>query len=401
MRLKMSLSRRRFFKKAFTASALGVFGRRTFMPMLAAKVEGYRPNLLPSQKEVWDWQLWMAKLGPKYTGNPAHTQFVEFLAAHLKEFGLDVTREHYTFPRWDARRWEITIRPPSGAIFKAPVTSYFPYSGETPSAGVTGELVYAGHNPSFNLDGLQGKVALIDFATAVRRFGENYKAWGIYPASAHFPTEYKPARGAVNDLTQFQKAGAVAVILAWTDVSDANAADQYTPFSRPPQGIPGLYVGRDTGVALKKLAGSGAKATLVLEAETYPDTPTDTVIATLLGTNSDEVIIINTHTDGPNATEENGGIGILALAKYFARLPKAGRKRTLVFALTTGHFAAPWVPSMRGIIQKYPDLIRKTVAALTVEHLGCKEWADDASLHYSPTGENEWAVAITENASTG
>jgi hypothetical protein len=56
---------------------------------------------------------------------------------------------------------------------------------------------------------------------------------------------------------------------------------------------------------------------------------------------------------------------------------------------------------MRGIIQKYPDLIKKAVAAQTVEHLGCKEWADDASLQYKPTGENEWAVAITEYASTG
>jgi hypothetical protein len=228
-----------------------------------------------------------------------------------------------------------------------------------------------------------------------------YQPWGIYPADAHFPSEYKPARGGVNDLTQFQKAGAIGVILAWTDVSDANAADQYTPFSRPLQGIPGLYVGRETGVKLKSLAGGGSKATVVLEADIHADTPTDTLIATLPGTNSDEVILVNTHTDGPNATEENGGLGILALAKYFAKLPKSERKRTLVFPLTTGHFAGPWAPSMRGIIQKYPDLIKKTVAALTIEHLGCKEWADDASLHYQPTGENEWAVAITEHASTG
>ena len=366
-----------------------------------AKADGYRPNLLPSQKEVWDWQVWMAKLGPKYTGNQAHTEFVEFLASHLKEFGLDVAREHYTLPRWDARRWEITVTPASGQSFHAPVTSYFPYSGQTPSEGATGELVYAGHAPSFKLDGLQGKVALIDFATNARKFSDMYQPWGIYPADAHFPSEYKPARGGVNDLTQFQKAGAIGVILAWTDVSDANAADQYTPFSRPMQGIPGLYVGRETGVKLKGLAGSGAKGTVVLEADIRPDTPTDTLIATLPGTNSDEVIIVNTHTDGPNATEENGGLGILALAKYFAKLPKSERKRTLVFPLTTGHFAGPWVPSMRGIIQKYPDLIKKTVAALTVEHLGCNEWADDASLHYQPTGENEWAVAITENASTG
>jgi hypothetical protein len=362
----------------------------------AASVEGYRANLLPSQKTVWDWQVWMAKLGPKYTGNAAHTEFVEFLAKGLKEAGLSVEREHYKFPRWAAKRWELTIAPAGGKSFKAPVTSYFPYSGDTPAAGVTGELVFAGSNPTFQQDGLAGKVALVDFATNTRKFGEMYEPWGIYPTDAKFPAVWKPARGAISDLTQFQKAGAVGVVLAWTDVSDANAADQYTPFSRPPQGIPGLYVGAQTGAKLKALAGSGAKATVVLEAETVPDTPTDTLIATLPGLSSDEVIIVNSHTDGPNATEENGGIGILALAKYFAQIPKSERKRTLVFPLTTGHFAGPWVPSIRGVIQKYPELIKKAVGAVTVEHLACREWRDDASMRYRATGENEWSIAITE-----
>jgi len=398
----MSFSRRGFMQSAIAASTFGVLAKQALSPIAAgATLDAYRPKLLPSQKEVWDWQVWMAKLGPKYTGNKAHTEFVEFLATHLAEYGLDVAREHYKLPRWEARRWEITVMPSSGASFKAPVTSYFPYSGQTPSAGVTGELIYAGHSPAFDLGGLSGKVALIDFATGVRKFGEMYKPWGIYPADARFPTEYKPARGAVNDLTQFAKAGAVGVILAWTDISDANAADQYTPFSRPPQGVPGLYVGRETGAQLKALAASGAKATIVLEAGIFPDTPTDTLLATLPGSTADEVIIVNTHTDGPNATEENGGLGILALAKYFSRIPKSERKRTIVFPLTTGHFAGPWVPSMRGIIQKYPDLIKKSVAALTVEHLGCMEWSDDASFHYQSTGENEWAVAITEHPLTG
>jgi hypothetical protein len=137
---------------------------------------------------------------------------------------------------------------------------------------------------------------------------------------------------------------------------------------------------------LRILARDGARATLTLEAET-----TGTLIATLPGTSSDEVIIVNTHTGGPNAIEENGGLGILALAKYFGQVAKDQRRRTLVFVLATGHFAAPWVPSIRGVIDKHPDLIKKAVAAVTIEHLGCRELADDASLHYQPTGENEAA----------
>src|SRR5471032_336981 len=389
----MTHSRRRFMQYAVSMSALAATGMR-------AAERTFQPGLLPSQKDVWDQQVWMAKLGPKYTGNKAHTTFVEFLATEFQKAGCDVAREHYTLPRWDAKRCDIDVKP-GGAGFKVPVTSYFPYSGQTSAAGVTGELVYAGSNPKFTLTGLQGKVALIDFATNTREWAKVYQQWGINPPSEVFPTSVHPARGAVNDLAQFQKAGAVGVILGWTDISDANAADQYTPFSRPPQGIPGLYVGRETLARLKALAGSGAKATVVLEADVFPDTPTDTLIAMLPGASSDEVIIVNTHTDGPNATEENGALGILALATYFSKTPKSARKRTLVFPLTTGHFAGPWVPSIRGVIEKHPDVIKRAVAAVTIEHLGCLEWMDDASMRYEPTGKNEWSVAITPDKSMG
>ncbi len=293
---------------------------------------------------------------------------------------------------------------PSGASSRIPVTSYFPYSGQTSPSGVTGDLVYAGSSPKFTLTGLQGKVVLIDFATATRDWARSYQAWGINPPDEKFPASLKPARGGVNDLTQFQKAGALAVILAWTDVSDDNAADQYTPFSRPPQGIPGLYVGHETGAKLKALAGTGARATVVLEANVIPDTPTDTLIATLPGSSADEVIIVNTHTDGPNATEENGALGILTLMKYFSKIPKSERKRTIVCPLTSGHFAGPWVPSIRGVMEKHPDLIKKAVAAVTVEHLGCLEWndsMDDGSMTYKATGKNEWSVAITPDKAMG
>jgi len=399
----MTFSRRRFMQWAgvLSAVALGEASPTRLVPLLGAAETGFRSNLLPTQKEVWDQQLWMAKLGPKYTGNAAHTEFVEFLAREMSSLGLEVARDRYMLPRWDAKRSAISVASASGASSRVPVTSYFPYSGQTSPSGVTGELVYAGSSPKFTLTGLQGKIVLIDFATATRDWARSYQAWGINPPGETFPASLKPARGGVNDLSQFQKAGAVGVILAWTDVSDANAEDQYTPFSRPPQGIPGLYVGRDTGAKLKALAGSGAKATVVLEADVFPDTPTDTLIATLPGSSSDEVIIVNTHTDGPNATEENGALGILALMKYFSKIPKAERKRTIVCPLTSGHFAGPWVPSIRGVMEKHPDLIKKAVAAVTVEHLGCLEWMDDASMNYKATGKNEWSVAITPDKAMG
>ena len=40
-------------------------------------------------------------------------------------------------------------------------------------------------------------------------------------------------------------------------------------------------------------------------------------------------LIVNTHPDGPNATEENGALGMLALARHLTRQP---RQRDMHFA---------------------------------------------------------------------
>ena len=355
---------------------------------------------LPTEKEVWDWQVWMAKLGPKYTGNKAHVIFTDWLAKNLQESGLEVVRENHRFTSWTARKWGLDISPAAGKSFAAPVTSYFPYSGQTQAEGVTGEIKYCGTSPAFDMSDLKGKIALLDCPVTPRPWGEWYEVWGINPPDKKMPRQVHPARSSVSDLTPFQKAGALGVVLVWTNVSDANAQDQYAPFSRPLQNIPGVWVGHETGAKLKAHAASGAKATVTLEADLTPDTSTDTLIATLPGMSSDEIIIVNTHTDGPNATEENGGLGIVALAKYFAKIPMTERKRTMVFILTTGHFANPYVPSIRGVIEQHPELVKKAVAAVTIEHLGCREWADDASLNYKATGEDEWSIAISPHQST-
>jgi hypothetical protein len=342
----------------------------------------------------------MAKLGPKYTGNAAHGTFVDFLETHLKSAGLEVSRDRFTLPRWDARRWELSVKPASGSVAKIPVSSYFPYSGRTPASGVTGKLVHAGTAPSqIDFSSLEGKIALVDSPSSQRKYRDWYAPWALYPSNFTLPVLDRwatlPAIGSLDGgLAAFKKAGAVGIIAAWTDISDADAADQYAPFGRAFQNIPCLYVGRASGAKLRQLAEGSSEATLVLEADITPDSPTDTIVGILPGASSEEVIIVNTHTDGPNATEENGGLALIALAKYLAKIPQAERKRTFVFVLATGHFASAYVPSIRGFIRNHPDLVKKAVAALTIEHLGCNEWLDDG-VKYKATGQSEIALAIS------
>jgi hypothetical protein len=63
-------------------------------------------------------------------------------------------------------------------------------------------------------------------------------------------------------------------------------------------------------------------------------------------------------------------------------------KRTLVFAAWPGHMVAD-LPQAQGWIDDNSDLVDRAAAALTVEHLGCSEWADTADKGYHATGEAE------------
>jgi hypothetical protein len=123
---------------------------------------------------------------------------------------------------------------------------------------------------------------------------------------------------------------------------------------------------------------------------------------------SGQNIIINTHTDGPNATEENGGLGLIALARHLAALPS--RNRDMYFALVTGHFQLPQFsrtilnlahPEVgQGAVSvwmaDHPDIYQAAVLGVTVEHLGATMWTDDpVTGQYVPTGGSEWGATYT------
>jgi hypothetical protein len=94
--------------------------------------------------------------------------------------------------------------------------------------------------------------------------------------------------------------------------------------------------------------------------------------------------------DGPNATEENG-----ALDPRHAKLWRflaLNDLRTMVFPMMS---ALRWSLRYDARCEKYPDLIKKTVAAVTVEHLGCREWLDDVSFNYKAMGKTG-SIAITQ-----
>ena len=228
------------------------------------------------------------------------------------------------------------------------------------------------------------------------------------------------------DITNATAAGVLGVILGWQGVSNGNAAGQYNPFtvgyssspassqrgSNPSQtkgGIPALWVTEDVGTLIKaEIARKAVPATLHLEAD-IRQVSTSTVWGILPGANfgkaNDEFLICNTHSDGPNIAEENGGIGVFNVAQYFARVPQRERPKSMVFMAATGHFGHGLLSSGRDWIAQHPQIIAQTVGCMTIEHFGCNEWSDlqkGSHLVFEPTGKPlQSMVIVTDPAFQG
>ena len=357
------------------------------------------------------------------------------------------------YPRWTAKSWGITAgsqQLPVASYFPyctggftgarasvvpaasiaAPGTggNYPPADGSTaviipPAISATGAVVNLGAftgTGSVNWSNAAGKIAYIDYpisAAANVIPPSSYTLDGSYDEGA-FDTEtyFNPPAPVASiflppDVSNATKAGVLGVILGWQGVSSGNVEGQYNPFtvpysSSPPSsqagsdptqtvgGIPALWVTEEVGGFIKdNVAGGDGPVTLWLDAD-IKQVSTSTVWGILpgaaFGTPDDQFLICNTHSDGPNIPEENGGNAMFNVAKYFAAVPLAERPKSMVFMAATGHFGHGFIGSGRDWITQHPQIIARTVGCITIEHFGCNEWEDTpgpSGLTYGPTGK--------------
>jgi hypothetical protein len=403
---------------------------------------------IPSAEEIWGWQNQLAHFGTRYTGSTGHTNYVDWLSEHFAAIpGFTLKRDRLTFNRWLARDYSLSITTPTVAHPRpVPVTYYYPYSGKTSGAGVTSKLVDLGTYPPAAPDSsrpgytpdfwapARGAIALVRATPSTFSLDTGQIVTGGYDpgkSSARVVADYEAYAAALTNpawqgilnaipLLDAKNAGVLGVVCAWTGMPDDEVINQYNPFTTPypstsglatltDAGCPALWVGDSTGSELAQAAATGqATATLVLTADITVGAATETIWGWLKGSGSTgENMIVNTHTDGPNATEENGGLGLLALAKHFAGLPS--RNRDMYFALVTGHFQLPQftrtIPNARPEwgtdaisvwMLDHPDIYQRAVAGVTVEHLGCTMWTNDpVTGNYVATGGYEWGTTYT------
>lgn len=368
-------------------------------------------DLFSNKEEIWKIQKCINDFGARLTGSSSHKKYNEFIKSELESYGMEVLEDKHIFNKWEAKSWRLIIKDDKGKIEEIPTTFYYPYSGETSEKGVTGELIYCGKGVDFKKS--KGKIAIVEVVIPSIPSSLIFKKRSSVPQIAKLPHIItNPVVGSVligPDLEKAAKEGCLGVICIWKKLSYENALDQYLPFTNGYKGCPSLWVDGKIGDRLKKLAKKKVKANMVLEAVIEKEAETDTIYSVLPGKKSKETIIINTHTDGPNACEENGGVALLTLAKYFSKIPLSERNRTIVFVFVTGHFQLPqfgvnnrqatsrWLEDNNELWDGV-NSNKKAVAAITIEHLGCNEWKDNKKhSEYSETNLIDLELVYTGN----
>lgn len=336
----------------------------------------------------------LRRLGPRTSGNDAHHALIEDVADELTQLGYDVHRDTHSFDRWDVTADQFALHIGEQSV---PLSSAWPYSGQTGPTSVTGELVFV-HGLRKNWKAAAGKIAVIDMHNIDVPAHLLLDSWdGELP----FETVANPVIGSElggTDLTKAREAGVLGVVAVWRGISDEAARGQYLPFTRDYQDLPAVWVPESARQGVLDAAKNAETATLTLDARRTPATM-DTLwaISEGSGPHANESVLVVTHSDGGNAVEENGHIGLIALARDAAA---TAHDRTIVFVYTAGHLRIPAVTehgqATTAWLDAHPDLWSPeadgltAVAGLAIEHLGARHFATDpATGKYTADGTLE------------
>jgi hypothetical protein len=271
-----------------------------------------------------------------------------------------------------------------------PVASPVPYSRPTAAGGVGAPLVSIPDAQPITAANAAGRIVVRDAppgSVPLGVFAPGALGFALYDPhhtidpSATFEGDFPNYDARVHDLRDAGTAGAAGVIFL-KDLPRAQLRGHFEPYEGRAWTVPGVFLGADEAQALTAAlqADPGARATLTLRAR-RPRVTTRTLLATLPG-RSARRLVIESHTDGTNAVEDNGPVAILALARSLARLPRACRPRTIEFAFPTAHFYQRVAsPDRRhggaGVLARQLDRAydrRRVAGVIVLEHLGAREY---------------------------
>jgi hypothetical protein len=292
------------------------------------------------------------KVHPKFWGRIIGTssdqESAEWLAAKFRAAGLsDVRVQPLDLePQWMPQIWDVIL---TGGGRTVRLDSAQPFYGANslPARGVDVEAAYAGLGSEADFVGkdVAGKAVFVFNQTGLRNEGAVRRA---------------DAKG--------------AAVIFEVDMLPGNMRYQAYPSGTK---APAFTVGSDDGYAARDLiasmpVGQGARVKAHFEARRVPNLKTSLVWGTLPGA-TDETVYLVAHRDGWfDAAGDNasGVASIIALAEYYAKVPRAARRRTIVFVGLDGHHnSGPGAGvGRRWMWDSRKTLFPKTALMINAEH---------------------------------
>jgi hypothetical protein len=348
------------------------------------------PSVLPDAATLREMNAVVAALGVRPTGSAAQNAYIKWILGQLKKVpGLAINEQRFTINRWSHGSMELQLKVGEHTT-AIPIAAPVPYAQATPSGGVAAPLVAIPDEEKITAANAAGRIVV---RPAPAGSVPNYDfflpvvSWFIYdPQNTIDPTQtffgdFINYNARVADLREAAAAGAKGILFV-KELPRAQLTDHYEPYEGTPWHVPAVYLGADEGRQISNAMASGqpVSARLVVHA-TYRQVETPTVRATLAG-QSPQRIVVDSHTDGTNAVEDNGPVAMVAMARYLARLPGACRPRSVEFVFPTAHFYQRLVdPYHRyggaGVIATQLDGEYdqgKVSSVVTLEHLGAIDY---------------------------
>ena len=248
-----------------------------------------------------------------------------------------------------------------------------PLGPDLPGGMLTAPLVYVGSgNPAVtaHID-VKGKIAV-----------------QLVVPQAHMVFE----RAAVSPHTQdLVKRGAVAVVNILQQPGNEYARDLGGCAA------PCFNIGGRDGYFLEQVLDRAAvagtsevRAQVTVKSETKTNLKAENAVAVIPG-RSDEVIILDAHADAwfDGAGDNGDGLSVLiALARHFAK-PANRPDRTLALIASAGHHT-PGLNGPRGFMTSNPELAKKAVLAVNIEHVAQRNFAPGRSI--APDGYRDFVA---------
>lgn len=311
----------------------------TIPQMTPAQQENFSPELLDQLTTIKNAALaddyayrqvahLTENIGPRPSGSIQAKAAVDYVAAEMRQLGLDVQLEEVKIPHWvrGAETAELVEYPgqAQGTLQKIVLTA-LGGSTSTPVEGLTADVVVVSNFDELNKlgrGGIAGKIVLYN-----EIFDKQKAAAGLSFVAYGEAVRYRAvgAKAAV-DL------GAVATLIR--SVGGADYRLPHTGFSVP-AGIPSGAVAAEDADLIAHLASQGTvRMHLTLTPQKMPDAVGYNVIADLKGTeHPDQVVIVSGHLDswdlGTGAIDDGAGVAVAMEAAELLQKLHLRPKRTL------------------------------------------------------------------------